>query len=989
MIRHFSLRRRGAGGSVSLPALVVCALLIAAPASGQQALHQEYTDRIREYTTESFFLTPLVDHLPAHPTVPTTLDVLGRVVGTPDILSYPEEVYSYMRAVAEATPRVQVWNRGTTEEGREFLLVAVSSEANLAAMDQNRDRLARLADPRITSDEEAEALIPSTVPVYWATGAIHSPETGSPEMLMELVYRLAVSEDPFIRDIRDNMIVLITPVVEPDGRAKVVDLAMAPRKDPSLNLPERPLWWGQYVAHSNNRDGMGLSLELTRSLNRVFLENHPTVLHDLHESASYLYTSTGRGPYNPNLDPVVINEWNRLAYREVGQMTAWGVPGVYTYDFYDGWAPNYVFWMAHLHNSIGRFYETQGARDGGNYLLNTNVARQWHRPNTPLRQVIWSLRNNVNLQQSAILIAMNEVATNRDEFLRNFYLKGKRSAAKAFNEGPAAYVLPGDDPRPGQQARLLQVLQRHGYEVHRTTRAHTHGGETFPAGSYVLRMDQPYARGVDILMDVQYYNADDPFPYDDVGWTHGPLYNAQAVRVEDTAILDVPMTLVEGEVRAPGGVVADGDGEASPVYLVHYNADNNLAAFRFANPDLRMHAARSAFTAAGREFGAGSFILRASENRGADRLRDRLDTLAREFGFHAYGVAEAPSVPTHEMRVPRIAVMHTWLTTQDEGWMRIALDEYGIPYDYISVHEARDNPRLRESYDVIVMGASVNNPMQVLRGIEGPRPIPYRATELTPNIGRQNSTDDMRGGLELEGILNLRRFVEAGGVFVTVHNSSAVPIHFGLAPGVTIRENTGLWARGGVFRITKSDQSSPIGWGYGDEVGVHFNTAPIFSLGGGGGGFGFFGGGGGAASGSRPGDTTDRPSGRGGVGEQDIPQGRARDAGQQSVEAWRAAQQEQATQPSTPGSRPRAIFSYHGDPSRLLISGGLKNGQELAGTPALVDVPLGDGNVVMFSFKPFWRSHTAGAYAFLFNTLLHAGNLDAGSPVADNDGADR
>jgi hypothetical protein len=969
--------RRKAIALLSIPLLAVS---LAPTLSAQQARDEEYGRQIRQFTTESFFLTPLVDHLPAHPTIPTPLDILGRIAGAADVLSYPEEVYGYMRAVAESTPRVQVWNRGTSEEGREFVLVAVSSEANMAAFEQNRAQLARLADPRGITDEEAAELARTTKPVYWATGAIHSPETGSPEMLMELVYRLAASEDPFIRAIRDNMIVLVTPVVEPDGRAKVVDLAMAPRKDPQGVYPERPLWWGQYVAHSNNRDGMGLSLNLTRSLNEIFLEHNPTVLHDLHESASYLYTSTGRGPYNPNLDPVVINEWNRLAYLEVGQMTAWGVPGIYTYDFYDGWAPNYVFWMAHLHNSIGRFYETQAARDGGNYLLNLNVDRQWHRPNTPLQQVVWSLRNNVNLQQSAILLAMHEVATHSEEFLQNFHLKGKRSVAKARTEGPAAYVLPSDDPRPGQQARLLQILQRHGFEVHRADRAFTAGGTNFPAGSWVLRLDQPYARGIDILLDTQYYNADDPFPYDDTGWTHGPLYNAVTVRVEDVSVLDAPMTLVRETVRAPGGVAGPGGGAPSPFYLVHYNADNNLAAFRFAHPDLRIHAARADFQAAGRSFGAGSFILRASENGGPEALAQRLNTLGAEYGFFAHGVAQEPSVATHEMRVPRIAVMHTWVNTQDEGWMRIALDEYGIPYDYVSVHEARDNPALRDRYDVIIMGPAVADAMQYLNGLQGPRPIPWKATEITPNIGRQNSTDDMRGGLELEGILNLRRFVEAGGVFITVHNSSVVPIQFGLAPGVSIRNTPNLWARGGVFRVTKTDALSPIAYGYGDETGVHFSSAPVFAIGGGG-----FGGGAAAAT-RRPGDTTARASGRGGVDERDIPQGRPRDAGQESVARWRAEEEAEATLPSVAqGPRPRAIVSFHGDPTRLLISGGLKNGQELAGAPALVDVPVGDGNVVLFSFKPFWRSHTAGSYAFLFNTLLHAGNLNAGSAVADQD----
>ena len=198
-------------------------------------------------------------------------------------------------------------------------------------------------------------------------------------------------------------------------------------------------------------------------------------------------------------------------------MTAFGVPGVYTHDFYDGWGANYMMWVAHMRNSIGRFYETQGAGDASTRIIRSNVQRQWHRPSTPLREVVWGIRNNVNLQQSAVLIAMHEVATNRDEFLRNFYAKSQRAVAKAHNEGPAAYVLPADDPRPGQQARLLELMEDHAFEVHRAEDDIEIGETVYPEGSYVVRMDQPFSRGADMLLDKQYYNPDDPRPYDDVG----------------------------------------------------------------------------------------------------------------------------------------------------------------------------------------------------------------------------------------------------------------------------------------------------------------------------------------------------------------------------------------------------------------------------------------------------------------------------------------
>ena len=985
-------QRQSSGLALAAAVLFVAATIAAVPISAQQAVDEEYTARIREFTTEPFFSTPLVDHLPFSETVPTPLDHLGHISGAPDVLSYPDEVHSYMRALASASPRVEVFTIGESEEGREMILVVIGSEESIAGLEDNKAALRALADPRITTPEQAEEIIAAAKPIYWSAGAIHSPETGSPEMFMELAYRLAVGESDFIREIRDNLIYAITPVVEPDGRAKVVDLHMGKRKDPDANLPTRPLYWGKYVAHDNNRDNIGLSLELSRAITRTYLEYRPTVFHDHHESASHLYTSTGRGPYNAWLDPIVINEWSRLAYKEVKDMTAFGVPGVYTYDFYDGWGANYMMWVAHMRNSIGRFYETQGAGDASTRIIRSNVQRQWHRPSTPLREVVWGIRNNVNLQQSAVLIAMHEVAANRDEFLHNFYTKSQRSVAKAHNEGPAAYVFPADDPRPGQQARLLQLMEAHAFEVHRADEDIEIGETVFPKGSYVVRMDQPFSRGADMLLDKQYYNPDDPRPYDDVGWTVGPLFNAKTVRVEDTAILEADMTLVDA-IAVAGGV----EGGRGGTYLVNYNADNTLAAFRFAHDDLVIHAAEAAFTDDDREFNAGTFVIREEDNPTAD-LETVLEQAGAEYGFTAHRTRSDLEVATHETRTPRIAVMHTWMNTQDEGWLRVGLDEYGIPYDYISVHDVRDNPGLRDSYDVIVMGQQRGDAMTHVRGLQGDDPIPWMATEITPNIGRQASTEDMRGGLGLEGVLHLQQFVEAGGVFVTMAGASQLPIHFGLADGVSVRETPGLWARGGVFAIRVTDDESPIAYGY-DDLGVAFNTAPVFRVGGGGGGFGaFFGGGGGANQQNRgPGDTTARRTGRGGADEQDLVQGRARDLGEAGVEAFREAQEEDDDSPGggfrfgPQTDHIRVVMRFAANANDLLISGGLRNGRLMANAPAVVDVPRGDGHLVMFSFNPFWRSHTHGSYALLFNTFMHHDALSATPQevVADEEEVER
>src|SRR5678816_1596337 len=216
-----------------------------------QPIDSEYTRKIREYTTEPFFLSPLVDYLPASATVPTPKAVLGDIAGARNNLPYSKEVYAYFRLLEKSSPRVKVFTIGTTEEGREMIAVAVASESLIASLETNKARLAQLADPRSIgmNDQTADRIIAQTTPVYYVTGTIHSPESGAPTALMELAYRLAVDESPYIKNIRDNLVTLITPIVEVDGRDRMVDLFKWHMAHPGETAPPL-LYWGHYVAHA-------------------------------------------------------------------------------------------------------------------------------------------------------------------------------------------------------------------------------------------------------------------------------------------------------------------------------------------------------------------------------------------------------------------------------------------------------------------------------------------------------------------------------------------------------------------------------------------------------------------------------------------------------------------------------------------------------------------------------------------------------------------
>jgi len=930
-----------------------------------QPIDTAYTESIIKNTTDKMFLTEIVDHLPASARVPTPEKILGYPIGTPNKLTYTKDQHRYYRELEKTTPRIKTFVAPEkSEQGREQMLVVVSDEANLAKLARYKEITAKLGDPRTISDELAKQLVAEGKAIYWASGSIHSPETGSPEMLMEMAYRLAVEESPFIQAIRKNVIVMITPTLEVDGRDTMVDLYNYRRANQGKRSPGL-IYWGKYVAHDNNRDSMGMALALTRNQMSQFLEYHPTVLHDLHESVPFLYVSTGTGPYNAWLDPIVVSEWQDLAHYEVEEMTKRGVPGVWTHGFYDGWAPNYMFYVANGHNSIGRFYETfgNGGADTQERVVGQQSNRDWFRPNPPLSRVKWSIRNNINLQQSGILLAMNYVANNKEKFLNNFYLKSKRSVAKARTEGPAAYVLPASESRPTEAADLVNLLKMQGVEVQKLTKEAEVKEGKFGIGSYVVRMDQPYSRMADMLLDTQYYNVNDPRPYDDTGWTLGPLRNVKTVRVKDEKILNATMAIIDGPAKVVGRI--EGTGTAG--FVVNHTAESANAQLRYRLKDVKMSVADAAFKVGDKNFNPGSFIIRSEGNPGD--LRAKLETEVTQLGLTATALDKIPDVANHAVGVPRVALVHTWLNTQDEGWYRVELERLGIPYDYVSDQDISRTPNLRSKYDVIIFGPIRTSAQNIVRGVpkfsESEAPIPWKKSDLTPNMGLSpDQTDDIRGGLGIQGVANLQEFIRAGGLFITIADNASLPIDFGMVSGVSIQPSTTLQARGAVMNTVFADRKSPIAYGYDERMAVYFNQTPLLQV-------AAIGGPGGGGGGGQQGSGAGRPTGRGGVDDPDVVQGRPPMAPPGPVPT-----PDPANIPPLE-SRPRVVLRFAPE-KELLVSGMLAGGADLAGKAAVVDVPVGKGHVVMFANNPMWRHQTHGSFSLLFNAILNFDSLGIG-----------
>jgi hypothetical protein len=361
--------------------------------------------------------------------------------------------------------------------------------------------------------------------------------------------------------------VAINPVVEPDGRDRVVDwyhrhkIGETDENNQSASVP----YWGKYVFHDNNRD-INYSQTSMRNVLDWYLKWHPPIMHDLHESVPFLYTFSGQAPQNPTLDPILYSELPWFSNYEKAQMMKYGMPGVWDFAFVDMWSPGYLAFMSSNHNGIIRMYETFG--NGGATTMKRTIARpgagpgqtsrEWYRPWPPYKEVVWSMRNNTNYMQTGVLTALELTSKFPKVILENFYKKSFNSIESGKKDAPFGYVIPGGQKDPTRVAMLVNLLRIQGIEVGRATAEVSVKEGKFPAGSYVIKRDQPYGRLAKILLEKQNFPDANLRTYDDTGWTMGLMNQTEVKEIADLAILQaavepVDMLKPQGARRARAG----------------------------------------------------------------------------------------------------------------------------------------------------------------------------------------------------------------------------------------------------------------------------------------------------------------------------------------------------------------------------------------------------------------------------------------------------
>ncbi len=686
----------------SLFIVLICISLLA-PALKAQQIDETYNQKIKQYTTDPKFLPASVLNLPDDPKVPSPRKVFGDIIGAPGIMHHTSEIYSYYQQLAQASPYLKMMQVGTSEEGRAINLVIIGNEETMKRLDHYKKQVDLLSDPRKVGDQDVSKIIADSKPVFYLNAGLHSPEMGSPEMLMELSYRLITSQSEDIKAIRDNVIILINPASEPDGRDKTVDWYYRytkARKEFDDGFPHSPPYWGKYVFHDNNRDGLQISQQLTKAIFKMYYDWHPTVMLDLHESVPLIYMSTGTGPYNETIDPITVGEWQVMANHDITTLASQGLPGAFTWAFYDGWYPGYALWIANNHNSIGRFYETFGNAGANTYLRDLSdqkyagdlvTSREWYRPDPATAWVNWSARNNVNYMEAGVLGSLSYTASNGKQLLRNFYQKGLNNIKRGKEEKPKAFVIPKNQRDPAMAGYLVNQLRGQGIEVQ-------YAGSGKNQGDYVVLLDQPYRNLAVSLLTKQNYPKEAKFPpYDDIAWTLGLLYGVDVKTEDSVKYVMTDLKMIKEDVKYTGKM--DGDGGN---FVLNYKAQNSVLPAMYwiksQNKTSKVVVLDSAAILDGVKdtLSAGAVVFKGI-------TQDQAKSLNSQFGLDIHATkSNADGKKQHEVNLPRVAIYHTWFNTQDEGWSRFTFEQRGIPYTSIDKDDLKAGG-LRKRFDVILI----------------------------------------------------------------------------------------------------------------------------------------------------------------------------------------------------------------------------------------------------------------------------------------------
>jgi hypothetical protein len=728
--------------------------------------------------------------------VPSPTDHLGRPLGQDFTLADWSEVSSYYSALAAASPHVRIEQVGESTEGRPFLAATISSEANLANLAAIRADAARIADPRGLSAAERARLITQGKVVMMISPAMHSNEVAGPQFGMAFAHALATSDEEPWATARERLVVVLLPCTNPDGVDHVVDWYRRTVGTPFEGAGMTRLYQ-RYAGHDNNRDWFMLSLAETRVVTRLlYSEWHPQVYWDVHQQgqrAERMFIPPYRDPLNPNLDQGIITALDALCSRALLDLTREGKAGIATGVTFDMWWNGGNRNVPVRHNVIGILTEAASADYGSPIFLEPSALRppnglETYAPSNqfpaPWPGGWWRIADIIDYEMAFGRSLLASLSREPSLWIETALEAAERSIARAATETPRAWILTTDARDRAALVRLIDVLLATGVELSRAGADFTVDGRTYPAGSIVIRRDQPYGQHVKDLFDIQRYPKGRP-PYDVAGWTLPLLLGVRRVEV----VQPLPEGLALEPIRSPEDALAGLPPRGAPLDPACGDTWKEVFA--------ALSAGRPAYfgrgEAEGEEPRAGFEILAGADPRAAK-----------------------PGVGRDEITIgslPRIGLYDTWSGSMDEGWLRLVIERHGIPFVTVKNEMLRAGA-LADFLDVLVLPSI------------SPR-------ELEQGRARGTVFDEFAGGIDPEGSLAIEAFVKGGGTLIAIDGSCRYAIDlFGLPLTDATRGDAAkdFSCPGSVLRLVPSDSASRFTAGLEPSLACFFDGAMAFDL---------------------------------------------------------------------------------------------------------------------------------------------------------------
>lgn len=854
--------------------------------------------------------------------VPSPESQLGFRAGADFHLAPWSQVVDYFRKVDEASDRVSVRELGRTTEDRPYLVAAVSAPETLRSLPRYQEIQRRLTDPRlVASSSEAADLVAGGKTVVVITCSIHSNETASTLMAMELLHELATRDDPVAREILDSTILLLVPSANPDGVDKVAQWYER-SKGHAWEGSGMPELYHKYAGHDTNRDWFMLNLKETRLLTHLlYHEWFPTILYDVHQMGSRgarIFVPPFHDPINPNIDPRVHQSIAMIGAHMAGDLASEGKPGVLTNAMYDNWWNGGNRTTPQRHNIVAILTEAASVRMGTPIFLEKEELRggaRGFRDHEPAANFVepwaggwWRLRDIVDYELICARSLLSLAARYKMRFQSNLRAMGQDAIERGKSSPPFAWIVSADQHDPGTATEMIRILHETGIEVKPSTLPFKAGGIIYPSGSWILPAAQPYRAHLKDMLEPQSYpsrfnaKGDAEAPYDVAGWTLPLQMGVRAVAVAE------PFTDETKPLERLDPLRGQTTGSQKPAYWTIANRANDdfiaLGALVDAGVDVRQvipgrsdPAGEVGVANEGADTPPGTLGFPANDTSRAilDRILPGLSTsvVGREGNWPG-------SRKTRQLRPARTGLYQPWVPSMDEGWTRLVLERSRFKYTTLHNADIRVG-KLRDRVDTLLIPSI--DPKTLREG--------FQPGQTEPGF---------EGGLGREGVEALRTFVAEGGTLICLEDSCDYAIEELGLPLVNVLKGlktSKFFGPGSILRLRKAGDAHPLTFGVPNELSGYFDRSLAF----------------------------------------------------------------EPTPKDGPHPDVQTVLTYAN--KNVLESGWLLGPEHVQGKAALVVVNVGNGSVVLFGFPPQHRGQTHGTFRLLFNALLAGGEEDRRSRGAN------